>query len=308
MAGYKPPISHFATPPMTPQFAAETAHQLIKGISIPPQPQIMVDLCMEMLLPDICLESISEIINKDVGLSGCILKAVNSNFFGLRNQITSINQALSLLGITNICNIVNALSIRSSLEDESIIELTQFWDNAVDVAMAAATISRLTGISSADEAYTLGLFHNCGIPLLMSKFDNYSSVLQNAYAEKKRRITDIENSLIDCNHAVIGYYVARAWKLPTYFCEAISDHHKTEAIFADKISCNPRKKSLLAVLKLAETSCKTHLTLGAINKDHEFARIKTDLLLYIGLSDYDFENLQSELIDMGLNKITTSLL
>jgi hypothetical protein len=62
------------------------------------------------------------------------------------------------------------------------------------------------------------------------------------------------------------------------------------------------------VLKLAETSCKTHLTLGAINKDHEFARIKTDLLLYIGLSDYDFENLQSELIDMGLNKITTSLL
>ena len=286
---------------MTQVIAKETAQQLLKGITVPPQPQIMVDLHMEMAMPDICMDTIMLIIAKDVGLSGSILKVVNSPFFGLRNRITSIQQALSLLGITNITNIVNSLSIRSSLTDRSIIEMTHFWDNAIDVAMACAAISRLTGVSLADEAYTLGLFHNAGIPLLIGKFDHYSSVIKKAYAEPKRRITDIENDQIDCNHAVIGYFVAKAWKLPVYICEAIADHHKTEDIFADTVQCDKQKKNLLAILKLAEVTCNTYKTLGNAKKDYEFERIKSNLLIYIGLSEYDFEDLQAELIDMGLN-------
>lgn len=114
----------------------------------------MVDLQMEMTMPNVCMDTIMAIIAKDVGLSGSILKVVNSPFFGLRNKITSIKQALSLLGIANVTNIVNSLSIRSSLTDSAIIEMTYFWDNAIDVAMVCAAISRLTGVSSPDEAYT----------------------------------------------------------------------------------------------------------------------------------------------------------
>lgn len=251
---------------MTQVIAEKAAQQLLKGITVPPQPQIMVDLQMEMAKPDVSMDTITAIITKDVGLAGCILKVVNSPYFGLRNKITSIKQALSLLGIANITNIVNSLSIRSSLTDISIIELTQFWDNAVDVAMVCAAISRFTGVSSADEAYTLGLFHNAGIPLLMGKFDHYPTALEHAYAEPKRRITDVENDLIDCNHAVVGYFVAKAWKLPSYISEAIADHHKTEDIFADKVPCDKQKKNLLATLKLAEATCKTYKTLGKAKK------------------------------------------
>ena len=279
----------------------ESAQQLLKGINIPPQPQIMVDLCMEMAADEIRLETIADIISKDAGISGYVLKAVNSPFFGLRNQITSIKQALSLLGIANICNIVNALSIRHNLSEGSMFELTRFWDNAADVAMVAAAISRLTGIASSDEVYTLGLVHNSGIPLLMAKYPDYQRTLQKAYANPKQRITDFENEAFGSNHAVLGYYVAKAWKLPNYLGEAIADHHKTEAIFSEQVPCDHHKKNLLAVLKLAENICKTHQTLGGVTKDYEFARIKQDLLIYIGLSEYDFEDLQAELVDMGLN-------
>ena len=282
----------------------KAASEILKGISIPPQPQIMVDLQFEMAMPEVNIGKIAEIISKDVGISGSVLKVVNSPFFRLRNQITSINQALNLLGVNNAVNIVNSLSIRDSLTDRSIVELTRFWDNAIDVAMASAAISRMIGIASPDEAYTLGLFHNSGIALLIGKFKNYPKVLQAAYAEQKNRITEIENTKIDCNHSVIGYYVARSWKLPSYLAEAIADHHKTEPIFSENVICDTQKKNLLATLKLAETICKTYKSLGRADQDYEFARIKKNLLLYLGLSEYDFENLQAELLDMGLGQQT----
>jgi HD-like signal output (HDOD) protein len=286
---------------MTQVIAEETAQQLLKGITIPPQPQIMVDLHMEMAMADACMDAIADIISKDVGISGCILKVVNSPFFKRRNQITSIKQALSLLGIENVANIVNSLSIRDSFSDAAIIEMTRFWDNAMDVAMTCAAISRTIGIATPDEAYTLGLFHNVGIPLLVNKFGHhYTQVLEAAYGQSKYRITDIENAKIDTNHAVVGYFVARAWKLPIYLSEAVADHHKTEEIFAEKISCNKSKMNLLSILKLAENTCKTYKTLGGAAIDFEFQRIKNDVLLYVGLSDYEFEDLQAELIDLSL--------
>lgn len=283
---------------MHPTLPEETAANLLKGITIPPQPQIMVDLQLEVLELDPSFDRIAQIITKDAGIAGCILKVINSPFFQLRSQVTSISQALNLLGITNIISIVNSVSIRDSLSDEQILELTRFWDNATDVAMAAAAISRLTGISAPHEAYTLGLFHNCGIPLLMAKQPNYLEILQLAYTEPVRNLTEIENREIATNHAVIGYFVAKAWKLPNYLAYAIADHHKTGSIFTDEVQCDKQEKNLLATLKLAEHICKTSKVLGNVSTDFEFNRIKIHLLEYLGISEYDFDDLRKEVVDL----------
>ncbi len=274
--------------------------KLLKGITIPPQPQIMVDLHMEMAMPNMDLEKISQIISKDVGLSGGVLKIVNSPFFGLRNSISSIRQALSLLGIENIVNIVNSLSIRTSLSFSDINAFTKVWDNDMDVAMTAAALAKMLGVCSPDEAYTLGLFHNSGIYLLMDKYKNYLSELSTAYANQHAPITDHENALFNTNHAVVGYFIARAWKLPHALSSAIAEHHKTDAIFADQSHTGDQKKNLLAVLKIAENTCRSHLTLGNQAIDYEFEHVKPNLLLYLGLSDYDLRNMQAEVHDMGM--------
>ena len=175
--------------------------------------------------------------------------------------------------------------------------MTRFWDNAGDVAMTSAFISRLMGIACPDEAYLLGLFHNSGIALLMEKFPRYSDILKLAYSEKMFKITDIENHKIKCNHAVAGYYVAKSWKLPQHISEAIADHHKTQAIFADEIVCETDKKNLLAILKLAETICKTYKTFGSEPVDYEFESIKEDLFFYLGISSFEFEELKADVVD-----------
>jgi HD-like signal output (HDOD) protein len=279
---------------MTIELTTEQIRSMLLGISIPPQPQIMVDLQMEQLAPECTIQGITRLISRDVGLSGSIIKTVNSSFFGRKNKISTVQQACQLLGIDCVVNIVNALSIRGELSDEEIVELGLFWDSATDVAMMAATISKQIGVHAPDEAYTLGLFHNCGIPLLMERFDNYADVMREAYASPEPRIIDVENRLLQTNHAVVGYYVAKSWRLPAYLCEAIHDHHSAQEIFADQEYPDTRKKNLLAILKMAEHLCGLHRSLGGQETDLEWQQLEEDILIYVGLTAYEFQNLTQD--------------
>lgn len=285
---------------MSVELTEDQIKHLLHGISIPPQPQIMVDLQMEQFDPNCSMDRIAKLISQDVGLAGSILKTVNSSFFGLSNKIASIDQAINLLGITSVVNIVNALSIRGSLSDEAIITLSHFWDSAMDIAMSCATIAKRIGYRAPDEAYTLGLFHNCGIPLLVERFDNFPQVMEAAYADSEERIVDTENKLLNTNHAVVGYYVGKSWNLPRYMCEAIADHHRAEDIFIDQEYQNTEKKNLLAILKMAEHICGNYRLLGQQTDDFEWQRLEVNLLEYVGLSNPDFLNLQETIEEMGL--------
>jgi HD-like signal output (HDOD) protein len=281
------------------ELSKEQVQKVLQGISIPPQPQIMVDLQMEQMMPDCDINAIAKLISQDIGLAGSVLKTVNSPFYGLGNKITSINQAVNLLGVNSVINLVNGLSIRGELSNEQIIALGKFWDTSMEVAMAAAAIAKQIGFPYADEAYTLGLFHNCGIPLLMMRFDNYPDVLKRAYGDSERRIIDLENEELKTNHAVVGYYVGKSWNLPVYLCQAIHEHHSISKIIDDD-GADPKKKTLLAILKMAEHICGNYRTLGDQEEDYEWQKISETLLLYVGLSQYDFESLQEQIREMGL--------
>ncbi|MCU1718465.1 HDOD domain-containing protein [Pseudomonas sp. 5P_3.1_Bac2] len=268
---------------------------------MPPQPQIMVDLQMEQVMPSPDLKAIAKLISQDPGLAGALLKLVNSPSFGLSNRIASIQQAVNLLGCNTVINLINAQSIRGELTDEAIVTLNRFWDSAQDVAVACLILAKHIGYHSPDEAYTLGLFHNCGIPLMIKRFPNYMSVLEQAYAEAgdECRVVDTENRLLNTNHAVVGYYTAKSWRLPLHLCEAIASHHNALAIFADESGRDAQLKTLLAILKMAEHVCSSHRVLGAQQQDHEWLCIEQFVLEYVGLSEYDFENLRESIRDQN---------
>ena len=286
---------------MSQELSAEYIQQVLQGISVPPQPQIMVDLQMEQVMPSPDLRAIAKLISQDPGLSGALLKLVNSPFFGLANRIASIQQAVNLLGCNTVINLINAQSIRGELTDEAIVTLNRFWDTAQDVAMTCLTLAKRIGYHSPDEAYTLGLFHNCGIPLMIKRFPNYMNVLEEAYATAtgERRVVDTENRLLNTNHAVVGYFTAKSWNLPLHLCEAIASHHNALAIFTEDASRDAQLKTLLAILKMAEHICASHRVLGNQPDDHEWQSIEQLVLEYVGLSDYDFENLRESIRDLG---------
>ena len=286
---------------MSPELSAEQIQQALQGISVPPQPQIMVDLQMEQYMPDPDLEVIARLISQDPGLSGALLKIVNSSYYGLSNKIASIQRAVNLLGSRSIINLINALSIRGEMSDDTIVTLNRFWDTAQDVAMTCLTLAKRTGAQAVDEAYALGLFHDCGVPLMLKRFPNYMTVLEEAYANAGPdcRVVDTENNAFNTNHAVVGYYTAKSWRLPEHVTDAIANHHNALAIFSDETSRNPQLKNLLAILKMAEHIGSSYRVLGNQSVDHEWNAIGHLVLDYVGLSDYDFESLKLSIRELG---------
>ncbi|OMH39765.1 HDOD domain-containing protein [Motiliproteus sp. MSK22-1] len=284
---------------MAVQIDASAAEKILKGIKIPPQPQIMVDIEMEMVMPDFDIGEISKLVAKDVGLSGSILKTVNSSFFGLKKKVTSIHQAISLLGVDSLTSIINAISIRGAMSNADIVALNSFWDNSMDIAAACAYIAKQTISTPSGEAYTLGLFHNSAIPLMMQRYDNYQDVMESSYQCSEAAINSKEVDQLGTDHCSIGFFVASAWKLPKYIGEAIAQHHDCEEVFGTGNCPQTQLRDLLAVLKIAEHLCKAHRVLGNCESDYEFERLKTPVLTYLGLTQIDLENLADDLLDLG---------
>jgi HD-like signal output (HDOD) protein len=286
---------------MSQELSSEQIQQVLQGISVPPQPQIMVDLQMEQYMPDPDLGVIARLIAQDPGLSGALLKIVNSAHYGLSNKIASIERAVNLLGSRSVINLINAQSIKGEMSDETIVVLNRFWDSAQDVAMTSVTIAKRIGSQTVDESYALGLFHDCGIPLMLKRFPEYMNVLEEAYAKAgpETRVVDTENTILNTNHAVVGYFTAKSWRLPEHISNAIANHHNALAIFQDDSGRNAPLKNLLAILKMAEHVCCSHRVLGNQDVDHEWASIGHLILDYVGLSDYDFENLKESIRELS---------
>lgn len=259
------------------------------GIYIPPQPGI-IDSVRECGTD---LEQIAEVIAQDPGVSAAVIKVVNSAAFGLSNKISSIPQAVITLGIERVVSILKTLMLRKSMtEIDSRIDMNIFWSISLSVATVASTICRQLNLSFADEAYTLGLFHNCGVPILASKFENYQEVMEYSYGRKDGRIASEEFTTFGVHHAAAGYRVARVWNLPKVICLAVKNHHSVDRVLDDKSIENPTLKTLLCVLKMAEDMVDLPEKLAQCDVDFEWRKIGPSVLEFMGLSEYDYEDLR----------------
>jgi HD-like signal output (HDOD) protein len=289
-----------------PEITQDDIAKLLKGIKIPSPPQLIADLQMEMSMPDPDLNALSDLINKDVGLSGGILKTVNSSYYG-KNDVSSISKSVMLLGMQTVMNIVNTLCLRNSMtepsntDDEKYKTLIKFWDSASDVAQCCQIIAKKIHFKQENKAYMIGLFHNAGIPLLMERYPNYPKIMKLSYAQNDRRIVDIENDELKTNHAVLSFYTARSWKLPEMLCNIISKHHNGLAVLenqSNKLTSDER--TLTAILFLAQHIAGLYRILGNQDNDLEWEKIGKNTIEYLGLSEFDYEDLISFANDQGI--------
>lgn len=289
---------------MTQAIKQQDIKDLLRGISIPSPPQIIADLQMEMAMPDPDINEIAKFIANDAGLSGSVLKLVNSPFYGDRENVTSISKAVLMLGMDTIIDIINTVCLKKSFMDsESISDnlyatMIRFWDSAADIARVCSMVGSRLHLSPLDNVYTLGLFHNVGISLMVSKHENYLDVMRKSYQQDKDRIIDIENDEYGTNHAVLSYYTARTWKLNQNLCDLIAQHHNPN-MFLDKDFIEKKDIKILAVLKIAEHIVGLYRILGNESQDKEWDVIGENVLLAAGLSEYELDDLIYQAKDFG---------
>ena len=278
---------------MTVEIEQEDIEKLLGGITIPPRPTVLIELMEERNRDEPNLQKMARLIASDVGLSAAMMKTVNSPFFGMRKKIESVPQAVTVMGIKNTVNIVTGLMLRTAISGKNI-NLDRFWDSADQVAMLCTFLAkRLPGISG-DEAHTYGLFHDCGIPILMQKFPDYKDTLFAANANDDELFTTVEDQRHATNHATVGYLMAKTWHLPATLYEAILRHHDI-TIYTMPDSIQPRIRTLIALGRLAEHLRETLLRMLG---DHGWEKTGSHVLNALGISAAELDDIKEEVSQM----------
>mgnify|MGYP000897101599 CR=1 FL=1 len=264
----------------------ETAAETLKHISVPPCPEIVVELLEEARKEDIDFIRISRLITGDVALAAAVLKSANSPFFALRRKVQSVQQAVAVLGLRNLLKIVYGVVLKQSLGGSSP-PLVRFWDRSNYNAVVCSYLAgRLPGVSS-DDAYTFGLFHDAGIAILLQKYADYQKTLLLVNAAPAG-LTAIEDERHHTNHVIVGALLARGWYLPDQVVWAIRYHHEPSIFTAPRRQATPDVCLLVAIRLISE-----HIVARFLNypDDAEWEQAKEAALAHLGWFEDDIDDL-----------------
>lgn len=282
---------------MTRLIAPEVIEKTLKGISIPARPQVLVQLQNELKKDDPDPRVIVRLISADAGLSAAVLKTVNSPFFGLSRRISSVAQAVGLLGMSAATQIVTGLLLRTAIggkaANKTVVE--RFWDNAEKMAGIACQIASSLPAGPRDDAYCFGLFHDLGIPILIERFPGYQQTLLLADNVSDRPFTAVEQEQHGTDHATLGYLVAKGWFLPETICEGIRYHHDL-SIFNERDAVSPGAMTLIAINALAHHVQDEHIRL---HDTSAWATIGSRALAHLGLTTDEYADLREHLTMMN---------
>lgn len=265
---------------------------ILRNLAIPPRPQVVSVLFEEMSRDAPDLKRISRHIAADVGLAAAMLKMANSPLFRRDRRLNTVPQAVDLLGLRNVSGIATGLAIRHAMNaGDKGPALERFWDSAEKVALICGYLARqLRGIPH-DEAYTYGLFHDCGIPLLLLRFPAYRDALMRANDDRDAAsFTAVEEEAVNVNHAVIGYFMARSWGLSEHMGDAILRHHDV-TVFDAGGTVAAVTLNLIAAGHLAE---QIDQTLSRSSTSAEWERFGPLVLQHFGLSDAEFAEIAED--------------
>ncbi len=241
----------------------------IRDIGIPPCPVILEQINAEMRRDEPDLKRLARIIGSDVGLSAGLITITNSPYFGLRTRVRSINEALMILGLSVASRAVAGLVLRKIFPPTPHLE--RFWTDSARIARISGWLAQQMPTKvRAEDAYTFGLFRDCGIPILLKRFSHYPEVIDTANAEAQASFTAIEDRLCAINHAAVGGLLAQAWWLPDDICLAIRHHHDYAPLSGGETSKTPpRAQALIATALLAERLAQHHGCLTPTQEWHK---------------------------------------
>jgi diguanylate cyclase (GGDEF)-like protein len=199
---------------------------------LPSMPGIALKLVEAIQKPDPDFREIARLISSDAALSAKLLKIINSPFYGIVNKITTIDQAIKMLGLNTVKNLSLSLILKTSFLKKGAggLNLAAFWKNSLVGAVAAKLLAVRIKIKNPEDAFFLGLLKDIGsLTLAYLLPDQYSMVL--AEIEKKKITSkDAENQVFGFNHMDVGALLTRSWGLPESFHVPIQHHHGIEGL------------------------------------------------------------------------------
>lgn len=205
---------------------------LVDGtVQIPTIPTVLTEITDIFNSPDGSARDAAIVIGRDPAIATRVLRLVNSSFYGLRNPVSDINLACSILGLKVIKNLVvqaTVLQTFGSTPEIRGFDAQWLWDHSFKTAVACRLIVEHSPVASGmtkEDAYTCGLIHDVGkLILIDSQSDRFGDALRLSN-EQKVPLAKAEAEVFGFTHAHVGGLLANRWKLAPLVQAAVMYHH-----------------------------------------------------------------------------------
>jgi len=204
----------------------------IDGIKeLPTLPMIYFKVNKALQNKDASIKGVGDIIEMDQAMSSKVLHIVNSSFYGFRSKISSINQAVMILGFNTVKNAIVSVSILDVFaikEKFSGFDVKKFWGHSIAVAVICKHLAEKSSLATPEDAFIAGLLHDMGKLIMLQYFNEDFGLIWQAQQKDGLTFYDAERTVLPVDHAQIGGYLARKWLFPNSLIDAISSHHTSK--------------------------------------------------------------------------------
>lgn len=192
--------------------------------SLPTLPGIISKLGSLANNDKVSAQEMARVVSSDQVLSAKVLRLVNSSFYGFPGRVSTVSNALILLGV----NVVKSLAITSSIFELMEKNVVGLWEHSMGVAVAANTISKKLKLPDPEETSTAALLHDIGKVIIKIKLEQDFDQLTALISSRNCTMYEAERELLDTDHAEIGGWLGNSWLLPEKLIEPVAFHHTVE--------------------------------------------------------------------------------
>ncbi|MCA9245765.1 MAG: HDOD domain-containing protein [Planctomycetales bacterium] len=221
--------------------------KILAGAQLPALPQSAIRLLELSKDPNNGPAEFAAPIETDPGLTGQVLRFVNSSYFGFSREISSIKLAITLVGIRTIKNFALWSAVFSLMPNPKCgpFDLKNLWQDSLRRGIFARVLGKLLGLKDAEGPFAAALLQDLAVPLLAKELgDRYAEIIENRDGGKKR-ISEMEREAFGWTHAEAGALIARKWNLPEEFATLIEYHTELESLLSDP-AAEPGKLAVAA--------------------------------------------------------------
>lgn len=204
---------------------------------LPSLPAVAAELLHSFDSPEACAEELAKKIALDPAVSARTLRLANSSFYGLAGRVTSLNDAMMVLGLRQVRAIVltAALIGRTPCPTATSFDIRAFWRHSIGAALAAQQLAGHQAISP-DLAYLGGLVHDIGRLALACSFPEEFDAATVYRIHHDCYVYEAERDVLGLDHADVGRALLQFWHFPKAIQDAVAAHHTPDAAEASSLT------------------------------------------------------------------------
>jgi diguanylate cyclase (GGDEF)-like protein len=189
----------------------------LKGCrTLPSVPAVVLEVLEICQDEDVSIGQVAKVLIRDPALSGKILKVANSPYYGVRSQVTTIERAVTILGINATLSLALSFSLVRGLQRKKSIGFDHhaYWLRSVISATASRVIGIWVNAANHDELFLAGLLQDIGILVLNEAMpDSYGQLVHNSGGDHNA-LAELERQEYGSDHAAVGAWLIERWNLP----------------------------------------------------------------------------------------------